>query len=109
MAGRRFFNCDGHLKSHECFDRVAACVGHCSLGGGSVVSRAAHVNAAMLDLFGAAPSTETSLLVSAHSLPAQGRQRKLRFYLERVTGGLYVEREEIPDQRSEERRVGKEC
>lgn len=32
----------------------------------------------------------------ARTLSAQGREGEVRFFLQRVSGGLYVEREEIP-------------
>lgn len=38
---------------------------------------------------GAAPT-------GARTLSAQGREGEIRFFLQRVSGGLYVEREEIP-------------
>lgn len=33
---------------------------------------------------------------STRTLSAEGRRGEVRFYLQRVAGGLYVEREEIP-------------
>ena len=49
-------------------------------------------------------AARVSRLVSPHdsdtgnsrSVSAQGRQGVIQFFLQRVTGGLYVEREEIP-------------
>lgn len=34
--------------------------------------------------------------ISARTLSAEGRRAEVRFFLQRVAGGLYVEREEIP-------------
>ena len=39
---------------------------------------------------------ESAASTRARSLRAQGRAGEIRFYLERVAGGIYVEREEIP-------------
>ena len=43
-----------------------------------------------------AAGCESAASQRARSLQAQGREGDIRFYLERVAGGLYVEREEIP-------------
>jgi hypothetical protein len=46
------------------------------------------------DATGAATSGAASK--SARTLSAEGRRGEVRFFLQRVAGGLYVEREEIP-------------
>ena len=43
---------------------------------------------------GTAPSREAP--AGARTLSAEGRRGEVRFFLQRVAGGLYVEREEIP-------------
>ena len=41
-------------------------------------------------------ATNGAATKSARTLSAEGRRGEVRFFLKRVAGGLYVEREEIP-------------
>jgi len=42
------------------------------------------------------PETDRITPNNARTLSAEGRRGEVRFFLQRVAGGLYVEREEIP-------------
>ena len=61
-----------------------------------IVSRAARAGVASAHPPDSATGRDGAAAKNARSLHAQGRQGEIRFYLERVAGGLYVEREEIP-------------
>ena len=86
------------IEGVELLQNLPSWIGRIGLAGRSPVSRATRPGSPRRVAPGTAPG-QVPIEASADDarlLSAQGRRGEVRFFLQRVAGGLYVEREEIP-------------
>ena len=86
------------IEGVELFQNVPSRIGRIGLAGRSPVNRATRPGSPRRVAPGTAPGQVPAQASAddARMLSAQGRRGEVRFFLQRVAGGLYVEREEIP-------------